>query len=203
MRGFVLNLNAVRDEDLWVSILSPARVLRLYRFYGARHSVIQVGHKIDFEEEREGRIPRLRHVIHLGFPWERESHKRYWWQQYIQLLYRHLHDVEEIEEFYYLLLERLSLRLEKQEAKRAILEAHTELLKKEGRSDGLVRCFLCEKEIGEHVAFARGFLGAHPECVLNAGFRSIQARRFLSEGDATQMSDEEIEELWKVLLLGI
>lgn len=199
----MLDIKAVRDEDLWVGILTSTQVRRLYRFYGARHSVIQVGHHIDFEEESEGVIPRLRHVIHLGYVWERDNAKRYWWQQYLRLLHRHLHEVGIVEGFYCELLEQVAKRLEKQEARRAILEAHAKLLKHEGRSESLERCFLCEAELGEGVALARGFLGAHPSCVYGVKMERGRVERFLRECNATHLEEEEIEELWKILMQGI
>ncbi|NLU35272.1 MAG: recombination protein RecO [Wolinella succinogenes] len=203
LQGYVLDINVARDEDLWVGVLTSSKMARLYRFYGARHSVIQIGHKIDFEEEQGGAIPRLRRVMHLGFVWERDNHRRYWWQQYLRLLYRHLRDVGEMEGFYYALLDQVSRRLERQDAKRAILESHAALLEYEGRSHGLERCFLCEGELGDEVALARGFIGAHPECVYGRGIERARIEWFLREKNSTHLSDLEVEELWKILLQGI
>ena len=69
MQGFILSLQPVRDEDLWVSVLTSEALLSLYRFYGVRHSVIGLGHKIDFCAKTQGKrgILCLRDVLHLGF----------------------------------------------------------------------------------------------------------------------------------------
>ena len=49
MQGFILKVTKVRDEDCIVSILTNSEMLETYRFYGARHSNITQGFKIDFE----------------------------------------------------------------------------------------------------------------------------------------------------------
>ncbi len=51
MQGYILDVKPVKDDDLIVTILTPTRVYTTYRFYGARHSNINVGYKIDFEIE--------------------------------------------------------------------------------------------------------------------------------------------------------
>ena len=69
MKGFILSTVRVRDEDLIVRILTKDEVLSLYRFYGARHSYINVGYLIDFyvEESVKSTIKRLRHVTQIPF----------------------------------------------------------------------------------------------------------------------------------------
>ncbi|MDE5816207.1 MAG: recombination protein RecO, partial [Helicobacter sp.] len=92
MQGFILSLQPVRDEDLWVSVLTSESLLSLYRFYGARHSVIALGHKIDFCAKTQGKrgILCLRDVLHLGFLWEEERGKKLVWQEFVRLLFAHL-----------------------------------------------------------------------------------------------------------------
>ena len=69
MRGFILNTVRVRDEDLIVRILTKDEVSALYRFYGARHSYINIGYLIDFnvEESSKTTIKRLRNVTQISF----------------------------------------------------------------------------------------------------------------------------------------
>ncbi|MDY6187521.1 MAG: recombination protein RecO, partial [Campylobacter sp.] len=43
MQGYILQTKPVRDEDLLVWILTPARLVCCYRFYGARHGAISQG----------------------------------------------------------------------------------------------------------------------------------------------------------------
>lgn len=204
LQGFVLHITPVRDEDLWVTLLTPQRLLTLYRFYGARHSVIQVGYKIDCEEERGGvrSLSRLRSVLHLGYAWEADLSKRHDWQQAIKGLYAHLKGVETVEPFYFELLSELARRMEKQDSKRAILEAYAKLLAHEGRSDLLERCFFCEQPLGEEVGFGRSLLGAHPACIHGASMRREEARHFLLCQDATRLQRSELEMLWRIFLQG-
>ena len=42
MQGFIVNLNKVKEEDLIVTIVSRNSLDTLYRFYGARHGVINL-----------------------------------------------------------------------------------------------------------------------------------------------------------------
>ncbi len=50
------------------------------------------------------------------------------WQNFMRLLYEHLRDVEDIDEFYYSLLELCSYKFEKQNPKRIIIEAYLDIL---------------------------------------------------------------------------
>ena len=54
MQGYILRVQKVRDEDLLVFVLTPNLLVKSYRFFGARHSNIMTGYKIDFELEQEG-----------------------------------------------------------------------------------------------------------------------------------------------------
>jgi len=159
MQGYVLNITRVRDEDLIVTILGEDHIYRAYRFYGARHSHIHVGFKIDFELEIniKSTIPRLKDVIQLGFPWILDSKKLYHWQLYIKLFYHHLKDVEEIDDFYVELLNDLVERITKQNPKRAILESYVRLCEYEGRLHDDFSCLLCDLPIENEISLVRGF----------------------------------------------
>lgn len=52
MQGYILSMQKTRNEDMIVKILTPMYIKTLYRFYGTRHSIINIGRKIDFEEEQ-------------------------------------------------------------------------------------------------------------------------------------------------------
>lgn len=106
MQGYILSMQKTRNEDMIVKILTPMYIKTLYRFYGTRHSIINIGRKIDFEEEPSMTfLPKLKHILHLGFKWESDSARYYVWQHFIKLFYKHLIDVYEIDEFYFRLLE--------------------------------------------------------------------------------------------------
>ncbi|MCK4874745.1 MAG: recombination protein RecO, partial [Sulfurimonas sp.] len=87
MQGFILNLNRVKDEDLIVSILSKESLDTLYRFYGARHGVINLGFKIDYEKESsvKSTISRLKDVIHIGYKWINNNKLLRDWQDFLAL----------------------------------------------------------------------------------------------------------------------
>ena len=74
MQGYILHTQKVRDEDLLVYILTPSLLVKSYRFYGARHSNVLQGYKIDFElEGGENFLPHLRSVLHLDYRWLLEN----------------------------------------------------------------------------------------------------------------------------------
>ena len=102
MQGYILHTQKVRDEDLLVYILTPSLLVKSYRFYGARHSNVLQGYKIDFELEGGGNfLPHLRSVLHLGYRWLLSRERLLVWQQFMRLLYAHLRDVEQIDEVYF------------------------------------------------------------------------------------------------------
>ena len=109
MQGYILNVAKVKNEDCIVSIITPQRILRCYRFYGARHSNIIQGYKLDFEIETSlNFLPRLKNVLHLGFPYLLERNLLLKWQELTRLFWLHLRDLNEIDEFYFELLEKFS-----------------------------------------------------------------------------------------------
>ena len=81
MQGYIIDIKAVKDDDLIVTIICENELITTYRFYGARHSNINIGYKIDFElESTKSSISRLKDVIQLGFPWILNNQKMYAWQ---------------------------------------------------------------------------------------------------------------------------
>lgn len=204
MRGFILNTVKVRDEDLIVRILSENEVLTLYRFYGARHSYINVGYLIDFiiEESAKTTIKRLRNVIQLPFPFLFDLEKMLNYKIFIKLLNSHLSDVTKINNFYYNWLIDITNYLDKRDAKRFLIESYVKLLEKEGRLHKDFVCFLCEKEIKENIALTRAFLPAHEKCIYEKGFSKEKIQDLFENKKSLLFSDEEIEKLWKIMNLG-
>ena len=122
MQGYIIDIKPVKDDDLIVTILCENELVKSYRFYGARHSNINIGYKIDFElEVTKSNIARLKDVLQLGFPWILNSQKMYFWQRYLKLFYSHLKDLEELDPFYFYLLDNLVKKIEKQNILRAIV----------------------------------------------------------------------------------
>ena len=204
MRGFILNTVKVRDEDLIVRILSKDEILTLYRFYGSRHSYINVGYLIDFtvEESSKTTIKRLRNVIQLPFPFLFNLEKMLNYKIFINLLNSHLSDVTKIDKFYYNWLIDITDNLDKRESKRLLIESYVKLLEKEGRLHKDFVCFLCEKEINENIALTRAFLPSHEKCIYEKGFSKEKIKDLFENKKTLLFSDEEIEKLWKIMNLG-
>ena len=207
MQGFILSLQPVRDEDLWVSVLTSESLLSLYRFYGARHSVIALGHKIDFCTKTQGKrgILCLRDVLHLGFLWEEERGKKLVWQEFVRLLFAHLRDVEHIEDFYYALLCEMAHKMSKQNPHRIACEAYAKILAFEGRANAQERCFVCGSPLGARCALGRALLGICEHCLQGdvAAFETQKISYFLHHCDAMLLEDREITKLWSVVARGL
>ncbi|MEJ2489060.1 MAG: hypothetical protein P8Y50_04545 [Sulfurovaceae bacterium] len=58
-------------------ILSKNEIKSYYRFYGARHSILQVGYLVDFENENRysSFMPQLRSLSHIGFSWLKDKNR--------------------------------------------------------------------------------------------------------------------------------
>ena len=204
MQGFIIDIKAVKDDDLIVSILSQNELITSYRFYGARHSNINIGYKIDFElEKTRSTIPRLKDVMQLGFPWILDRNKMYAWQRYLRLFYAHLKDLEELDEFYFNLLENLIKKIEKQNVLRAIIESYLELIEHEGRLHTDFECLICEIEIDTDLSLVRGFLPTHKSCIRGKVFDYLKIKELFFTKKTINLNDDEVEDLFQILLLGL
>ena len=205
MQGYIIDIKPVKDDDLIVSILSEDHIYTTYRFYGARHSNINIGYKIDFELESnlKGSIPRLKDVMQLGFQWIFENDKLYCWQRYIKLFYPHLKEIEKIDDFYFKSLDKLSHKMIKQNPKRAICKSYLKLLKHEGRLHTDYHCFLCENEILEDVSLVRSFMPVHPSCAYSKAFDIKKIKELFEDKNLISFEDEEVDYLWKIILQGL
>lgn len=168
MEGFILQITKSIREDLIVKILSKGHFYTLYRFYGARHSIIHTGRKIDFEIEYQGvYMPKLRHLMHLSREYEKDIEKVFVWQRFCMLLSRHLSETKELSNFYFDLLDDNSKVLNKQNAKRTIIQMYIQMLEFEGRLYSSDVCFMCGERLGENVALGQGFILACPKCIID------------------------------------
>jgi recombinational DNA repair protein (RecF pathway) len=202
VQGFIVHINRVKDEDLIVTILSEHKLKTTYRFYGARHSTINLGYLIDFETQISMRsnLAQLRNVIHLAQSWNIDRDRFYFWQNFVKLFYDHLKDVDSIDKFYFDLLMTSAKKWHKQNPKRVSVEAFLELLQFEGRLHSLDRCFLCEDKIkDENIALARAFLPAHMECIHNKGLDARKLKQLFSTKKTLFLDDEETEYLYMVM----
>ncbi len=204
MQGYIISLKAIKDDDLLVTILTSSQVLTTYRFYGARHSNINIGYKIDFEiEQTKANIPRLKDVIQLGFVWILDYEKMYCWQRFIQLFYSHLKDIKEIDSFYFDNLDILVQKMTKQNTLRAICEAYINILEYEGRLHHEYECLLCEKKIQEDISLVRSFIPVHAECSYSKSFKIKKVKELFENKSLILFDDEEVEYLWDIILQGL
>ena len=205
MQGYILNINKVREEDLIVTILSETKLKVMYRFYGARHSTVGLGYKIDFEAKTSAKseLKQLSSVIHLANPWLIDREKLYTWHQFVKLMYKHLKDVDIIDTFYHRLLEKTELHFEKQNEKRVCIESYISLLKHEGRLHDEFVCFVCEEEIKEEMTLARSYLPSHHGCVFGKVFQTEHIKTLFESESTLFLDDESVEHLWDVLNYGL
>ncbi len=204
MQGYIININKVRDEDLIITILTTNKQYTTYRFYGARHSTINLGYKIDFELQHsyKSKIPQLRSVLHLARKWNIEHERMYIWQQFIKLFYIHLKDIENIEKFYFELLEESYDKWSEQNPKRVAIECYIKLLEFEGRLHNDFICFECEKKIEEEVSLLRAFLPAHKECIYTKSYNQTNLQELFENKTTLFFDDDDVELLWQTLCEG-
>ena len=205
MQGYILNIKKARNEDTIVSILTKERLEVLYRFYGARHSVVTTGFKIDFEIEIDSIqfMPKLRNVIHLGFPWLKEIERFSIWQQFLTLLYDHLKDVDTPGNFYFNMLEESALIWHLQNPMRTAVEGYLSLLSFEGRLHKPTNCYICSEPLKREVALMRAFLPAHPTCVIARSYQKDKIQTLMETQKSILLDDKEVEGLWLTLLEGM
>jgi len=205
MQGFIISLHRARDEDLVVTILSDRGLDTLYRFYGARHGVINLGFKIDFEiiTNVKSTIGQLRDVIHLGYPWLTDHHKLRTWQQFTALFYPHLRESEESGDFYFRLLDSAAERWQRQNPKRIAIESYVRLLAHEGRLHQELNCFFCDTPVSKEVSIIRSYLPAHPQCAHTLSISQEGFQELFDQHSTLFLDDKEVERLWLVLLEGL
>jgi len=205
MQGYIIDIKTVREDDLIVTILGENHIYTTYRFYGARHSTINIGYKIDFELESnlKSTMPRLKDVIQLGFKWILDNQKMYCWQRYLKLFYIHLKDIDDIDTIYFNSLDELTHKINKQNPKRAIIEHYVSLLEQEGRLHTHMQCLLCDTHIENDIALVRSFIPTHPQCSYSQGFHKEKIDQLFYDKNLISFSDNEIEYLWNLLLQGL
>lgn len=205
MHGFIININRVKEEDLIVTIITRNSLETLYRFYGARHSVINLGFKIDFEIEPSSKstIYRLKDVIHIGFKWINDHKLLMLWQDFLSLFYKHLKEAEELDGFYFNLLENASIEWNKQNPKRVAIESYLKLLAHEGRLHKELYCFLCSQKIEGDIALIRAYLPTHPTCSHMPYISQKAFDELVNTYSTLFLDDIQVDTLWLILLEGL
>lgn len=203
MQGYILRVQKVRDEDMLVFILTREFFAKCYRFYGARHPVITQGFKLDFElNESATFLPHLRGAMHLGFSWLFDRKRLAIWQKFMRLLYDHLKDSSELDEFYFDLVDECALKFAKENPKRVLVEAYLHLLEFEGRLHSELNCFICDKKIESDLCLVRGFLPAHAHCLNKSEFTASEISEIFATKSTINLGDEAVKKLYFIMLEG-
>jgi len=205
MKGFILNIRKAKNEDIIVTVLSNCEVKRYYRFYGARHSILQVGNLIDFElqESKNGFMTQIRKISHIGFPWIFSRNHLSLWQNFIKLFEPHLKEATQIDSFYFELLLKIAKRWHKQNPKRLAVEAYIEILEYEGRLYDNGFCYICEDVLDEQVRLMRAYLPAHPRCIYGYSYDKQQIFKLFDTKLTIHLNDNIVNKLFNTLLKGL
>ena len=195
----------MKNEDSIARVLSSTEVRTYYRFFGARHSILQLGNLIDFEVEGEGStfLPRLRSLSHMGFPWLFDKNKLLLWHNFIQRLEIHLRDAEELDVFYYDLLLNAAKKWNKQNPKRIVCESYIALLEYEGRLYPKENCFIYEQRIEDDIALMQAFKPAHPACIYSPALPTKKILDFFETKKTVFLEDHEVDYIFEVVMKGL
>jgi hypothetical protein len=161
-----------------------------------------LGFKIDYEEENENDnyLPKVRSIAHLHENWLLNNSKFFIWQQFIQFLYHHLRDVNEIDQFYFNLLDELSSKIYTQNTKRAVIESYIKLLDYEGRFIYPFVCQVCDKQIQNSISFTKGLLPHHPSCVYhNKVFDMEKLENLFILKNAFFLSNDMVDDIFDII----
>ena len=205
MKGFILSVKKAKNEDSIAVVLTNQDIRTYYRFFGARHSILQLGNLIDFEVEGESSsfLPRLRSLSHLGFSWLYDKNKLLLWHNFIKKFEPHLRDAETLDSFYYDLLLDAAKKWDKQNPKRIICECYITLLAYEGRLYPDEKCFICEQRIEEDIALMQSFKPAHPSCIYGPSLPTKKILDFFISKKTVFLEDFEVDYLFDVVMKGI
>ena len=124
------------------------------------------------------------------------------WQNFIKLLYPHFFEVDNINSFYFEMLENIIKNFDR-DPKRVLIENNLNLLQFEGRLHLNFECFLREKKIYNRVNIVRGYLTACENCIPQKGFELEKIKSLFYNKKTTLLNDNEIEKLFNILKLGI
>jgi len=205
MRGFIINIRKAKNEDVVVTVLTNNSVKNYWRFFGARHSILQIGNLVDFEEEESQNsfMPKMRKLSQLSFPWIFYSNHLLHWQNFIRLFDPHLKETTEIDPFYFNLLLNSAKKWDKQNPKRLAVEAYIHILIYEGRLYDSGFCYICESILDESVGLMRAYLPAHPSCIYANPLKKTSVFKLFDSQSTIHIDNNEIEEFYKILMKGL
>ncbi len=205
MRGFIINIRKAKNEDVIVTVLSNDSIKSYWRFFGARHSILQIGNLVDFEvsESKNSFMPNMRSLSHLSFPWIFSNNRLLIWQNFIKLFEPHLRDAIELDSFYFDLLLSIAQKWNRQNPKRLAIEAYIQLLNHEGRLYDNGFCYICETILEDKVGLMRAFLPAHPNCVYGQTFEKKDIFQLYNTNSTIHLENSLVEKLYEILLKGL
>jgi len=204
MQGFIVNIRDAKGEDKIATLIASNKIKKYYRFYGARDSILKVGHLISFKIEGEDSnyLPRLRKLRLIEFPWLLNNKKILVWQYFMQLFFHHLKDREDIPIFYYNIILNSSKKWEKQNPKRVIVDSYMELLTEEKRVKDLHECYICQKPLNKLVSLMRGYRPAHIECINSPQIDKLKLEKYFKTKKSLYLNDNEIDILYQTIIGG-
>ena len=204
MRGFIIKIRKAKNEDVIVTVLSSENVKSYWRFFGARHSILQIGNLIDFEvtESKNNFMPNMRKLSHIGFPWLFSPNRLLVWQNFIQLFDPHLKETIEIDPFYFNLLITVAKKWHRQNPKRLAVEAYVQLLEHEGRLYDNGFCYICEEMLDEDIRLMRAYLPTHTHCVYAQTLSKKSIFKLFNTKSTISVEDPTVQELYRILLKG-
>ena len=197
-------MKKAKNEDSIATVLTATEIKTYYRFFGARHSILQLGNLVDFEVEGEdGRfMPRLRSLSHMGFPWLYDKNKLLLWHNFIKKFNSHLDDTEYLDSFYYNLLLNAAKKWDKQNPKRIICESYIALLEYEGRLYKEEKCFICEQYIEKDIALMQAFKLAHSACIYSSSLPTKKILDFFKSKKTVFLDDNEVAYIHDIVMKG-
>ncbi|SFV61504.1 hypothetical protein MNB_SV-9-1464 [hydrothermal vent metagenome] len=204
MRGVILNIRDAKGEDKIATLITSDNIKTYYRFYGARHAILKVGNIVDFRVEGEGGsyMPRLRELRLIEFPWILNSDKISIWQEFMQLFFNHLKDREDISSFYYDLILNSSEKWEKQNPKRVIVDTYIQILDEENRVKDLNECYICQQPLNQYISLMRGLRAVHQQCINFPEIDKMKVENYFKTKKSLYLNDNEIDILYKTIMLG-
>jgi len=204
VRGFIINIRKAKNEDVIVTVLSNSNVNFYWRFFGARHSILQIGNLIDFEtlESKNNFMPNMRNLSQIGFPWIFSNNHLLLWQNFIKLFDPHLKETTMVDDFYFNLLLNTAKKWNKQNPKRLMIEAYIKLLHYEGRLYDNGFCYICEEVLEDQIGLMRAFIPAHPKCIYASALDKKEIFQLFNTQSTIHLEDEIVERLYAVLLKG-
>ena len=205
MRGFILKINKAKNEDIIVTVLCNDSVKKYWRFFGARHSIVQIGNLVDFEvqESQNNFMPNMRSLSHMSFPWIFSNNHLLIWQNFIKLFEPHLKDSTQLNNFYFNLLLEVAKKWGKQNPKRLAVEAYIQLLDYEGRLYDNGFCYICEKILDKEIGLMRAFLPTHPNCIYSSALQKQDIFKLFNTHSTIHIDNKKVQKLYDILLKGL